>query len=93
MCRDPQGVALLLELQDASSPAESTAPSITNGRLSAPADSHHPPDQQQGRQIKAGTAALLEREAAAYGALRRQWAYKLAKQAVDRFHELFAPYK
>ncbi|GAB4820726.1 hypothetical protein N2152v2_007772 [Parachlorella kessleri] len=91
--RDPQGVALLLELQDASSPAASTAPSITNGRLSAPADSHHPPDQQQGRQIKAGTAALLEREAAAYGALRRQWAYKLAKQAVDRFHELFAPYK
>lgn len=40
-----------------------------------------------------GVAALVEREAAAYGTLRRQWAYKLAKQAVDRFHELFAPYK
>lgn len=40
-----------------------------------------------------GVASLVEREASAFGTLRRQWAYKLAKQAVDRFHELFAPYK
>ena len=72
---------------------------MANGLSTPAADPHHPHNhqqqqqQQQGRQGKAGTAALLEREAAAFGALRRQWAYKLAKQAVDRFHELLAPYK
>lgn len=38
-------------------------------------------------------AVLLEREAAALSTLRRQWAYKLAKLAVDQFQGLFAAYR
>lgn len=38
-------------------------------------------------------AALLEREAGAFGSLRKQWAYKLARATADAFHSLFAPYR
>lgn len=69
--REPQGVLLLAELQDAT-------PGSAGG---AAADSGP------------GLAALIEREAAAFGSLRKQWAYKLAKQAADAFHALFAPYR
>jgi hypothetical protein len=40
-----------------------------------------------------GLTPLVEREAAAFGALRKQWAYRLAKQAVDAFGQLLVPYK
>ena len=75
---------LLIELQDAEGAAAAQA-------------AGEPAAAQRGQQPAAGgpggLAALVEREAAAFGALRRQWAYKVAKLAVDRFHELFAPYK
>lgn len=73
---------LLIELQDAVE-----APAAAATAEGAPAE------QAQQAQQAGGLGALVEREAAAFGTLRRQWAYKLAKQAVDRFHSLFAPYK
>ncbi|KAL4457702.1 hypothetical protein ABPG75_012567 [Micractinium tetrahymenae] len=88
--REPQGVLLLAELQDAAAAgtagAAGTAP---ESAAAAAAAGPAPAAAKAGR----SQAALLEREAAAYGSLRRQWAYKLAKLAVDRFHQLFAPYK
>jgi hypothetical protein len=97
--REPQGVLLLVELQDA--PATGAAlPAQAEGRAQpAPLPAQQQQQQQGGGGGKGGggggggVAPLIDREAAAFGALRRQWAYKLAKQAVDRFHELFAPYK
>lgn len=77
--REPQGMLLLAELQDSAAAAEPAA------AASGPA----PAAAGAGR----SQAALLEREAAAFASLRRQWAFKLAKLAVDRFHQLFAPYK
>ena len=88
--REPQGVLLLVELQDAAA--------ASDGGTSTPANGTAAESGAEGGASAAagggrGLAALVEREAAAFGALRKQWAYKLAKQAVDRFHQLFAPYK
>lgn len=87
--REPQGVLLLVELLEAPE-GSTTAAAAAAADGSAPAQGA----EGGGRAATAGRlAALLEREAAAAGALRRQWAYKLAKAAVDAFHKLFAPYK
>lgn len=83
--REPQGMLLLAELQD----------SAAGGEGGAAAEPAAAPAQPAASPAKAGRSqvALLEREAAAFASLRRQWAFKLAKLAVDRFHQLFAPYK
>lgn len=101
--REPQGVLLLVELLEAPPQASAAPPAAEAG-----AGAEHA-EGAEGAAAAAGSgaagapaaaaaspgrlAALVEREAAAYGALRRQWAYKLAKAAVDAFHQLFAPYK
>ncbi len=84
--REPQGMLLLAELQDSAAAAEPAA--AASGPAPA-ASGPAPAPAGAGR----SQAALLEREAAAFASLRRQWAFKLAKLAVDRFHQLFAPYK
>lgn len=79
--REPQGVLLLAELQDATAGG---TPGTARGHGQAAAATPR---------SSAGLAPLLEREAAAFGALRKQWAYKVAKAAADAFHTLFAPYR
>lgn len=122
--REPQGVLLLAELQDAASgPADADKPAAgaaadgasavaaANGAAGGVAPAGGEPGGWRrsplgkaavGAAVEGGKAsegqarslvALLEREAADFGALRKQWAYKLAKQAVEAFHQLFAPYK
>ncbi len=61
--------------------------------VSAAADSASSRRAPAHRPRRSSMAGMIEREANAYAALRKQWAYKLAKQAVDQFHKLFAPYK
>ena len=85
--REPQGVLLLVELQDAAAAAAASAAASAGGSSAAAANAGGGAGSQR------SLAALVEREAAAFATLRKQWAYKLAKQAVDRFHQLFAPYK
>jgi hypothetical protein len=80
--QEPQGVLLLVELQDA---AAAAAAASADGAAAAHASG--------GAGSQRSLASLVEREANAFATLRKQWAYKLAKQAVDRFHQLFAPYK
>lgn len=89
--REPQGVLLLAELQDAAAAgAAGVADAAAAGQEGGAADGGKgsAPAAAAGR-----LAALIEREAAAFSALRKQWAYKLAKQAVEAFHQLFNPYK
>lgn len=86
--REPQGVLLLAELQDAAAAGAAGAAGGADGAAGEGA-AGDAAAAAGGR----GLAALVEREAAAFSALRKQWAYKLAKQAVDAFHQLFTPYK
>lgn len=86
--REPQGVLLLAELQDAAAAAGDGDGGAAAELAAAAAEPASAPAR-----AGPGQAALLEREAAAFASLRRQWAFKLAKLAVDRFHQLFAPYK
>jgi hypothetical protein len=85
--REPQGVLLLVELQD-SAAAAAAAASEAEGPGDGAAAAGTAPGSSAG-----SLTALVEREAAAYATLRKQWAYKLAKQAVDRFTKLLVPYK
>lgn len=85
--REPQGVLLLAELQDAAPGQEGGASGGSQGADNS-AGKGSAPAAAAGR-----LAGLIEREAAAFSALRKQWAYKLAKQAVEAFHQLFNPYK
>jgi hypothetical protein len=87
--REPQGVLLLVELQDAA--AAAAAPAGSDPAAAAGGDGAANAGAGVGSQRS--LASLVEREASAFATLRKQWAYKLAKQAVDRFHQLFAPYK
>ncbi len=91
--REPQGVLLLAELQDAAAAAAAVglADGMAAGQEGGAGGGNEgsaPAAAASGR-----LAALVEREAAAFSALRKQWAYKLAKQAVEAFHQLFNPYK
>lgn len=90
--REPQGVLLLAELQDAAAAgAVGLADGMAAGQEGGAGGGNEgsaPAAASSGR-----LAALVEREAAAFSALRKQWAYKLAKQAVEAFHQLFNPYK
>lgn len=90
--REPQGVLLLAELQDAAAAgAVGLADGMAAGQEGGAGGGNEgsaPAAAASGR-----LAALVEREAAAFSALRKQWAYKLAKQAVEAFHQLFNPYK
>lgn len=84
--REPQGVLLLVELQDSAAAAAAASEAERPGDGAAAAGTA--PGSSAG-----SLTALVEREAAAYATLRKQWAYKLAKQAVDRFTKLLVPYK
>lgn len=85
--REPQGVLLLAELQDAAPGQEGRTSGGSAGADNSGAQGSAPA-AAAGR-----LAGMIEREAAAFSALRKQWAYKLAKQAVEAFHQLFNPYK
>ncbi len=115
--REPQGVMLLAELQDAAAAAAAVAaagggadaasePAGASSEAGAAAAGPPVGGKDTAAAVAAGSTgqsqagpkgrtlvSLLDREAAAFGSLRKQWAYKLAKQAVDRFHQLFTPYK
>lgn len=87
--REPQGVLLLAELQDSAAAAAAAA-----GATGAedPAGDGGKAEGGAGGGARSLTT-LVEREAAAFATLRKQWAYKLAKQAVDSWNKLLVPYK
>ena len=91
--REPQGVLLLVELQDGAAAAAAAAAAPAGGAAAAAAGGDAAANASGGASSQRSLASLVEREANAFATLRKQWAYKLAKQAVDRFHQLFAPYK